>query len=221
LKRREKQQQSAGATQSSSAQAMTSETEMIKEPYEVRGIGDDEEHQQNDDSVGLPDTDQDLEASNSLQERLTRMKGAATKTLSPLGRAGKIQLQTFKDEGKDLKELLASKQIVIYKTDAVAIVLRKLGRFFEFLDEYNKLVQEGYSFVYSEPVESFFEIPITGIKTKLGKLYYFHHQKYADVGASIVPNLTGYHHGHAMERARDTDDVPLPVPASNELAPHA
>ncbi|MEO9320274.1 MAG: hypothetical protein ABI361_06345 [Nitrososphaera sp.] len=145
------------------------------------------------------DSDDGEDEHYGLQDRFSKIKGTTVKTLSPLGRAGKFHLKTFKEEGKDLKKLLSSKEVVIYKTDAVAVLLRRLGGYFEFLEEYNKLVREGYTFAYSEAVESFFEIPVAGIKTKLGKLYYFHHQKYASGSeATIPPDLTKHVNGRAI-----------------------
>ncbi|AIF82590.1 hypothetical protein NTE_00509 [Candidatus Nitrososphaera evergladensis SR1] len=112
-------------------------------------------------------------------DKISQLTITAKDRLSPIARSGISQLNVFKEEGNDLKKLLSSKEIIIYKTDAIAIMLRKYGGIIEFLDAYDKLIREGYVLDHSEPIESFFfEIPINGIKTRLGKLYYFHHRKY-------------------------------------------
>jgi hypothetical protein len=114
-------------------------------------------------------------------DRISRLTVSAKDRLSPIAKSGISQLNVFREEGNDLKKLLSAKEIIIYKTDAIAIMLRKYGGIIEFLDAYDKLIREGYVLDHSEAVESFFEIPINGIKTRLGKLYYFHHRKYTAI----------------------------------------
>lgn len=118
-------------------------------------------------------------SAESALDRISQLTLTAKERLSPIAKSGISQLSILKEEGNDLKKLLSSKEVIIYKTDAIAIMLRKYGGIIEFLDAYDNLIREGYALDHSEPIESFFfEIPINGIKTRLGKLYYFHNRKY-------------------------------------------
>jgi hypothetical protein len=133
----------------------------------------------------------DDDSSTDWNDRISRIKGTAVDKLSPLGRAGKSQLSMFRAEGKDLKKLLGAGDLTIYKTDAIAVMIRKSGRLVDFLDGYDKLIREGYVLSHQEPVDTFFEIPIAGIKTRLGKLYFFHHRKYTTMDPPPDPQIRG------------------------------
>lgn len=136
------------------------------------------------------DDDED-DGSTDWNDRISRIKGTTVGKLSPLGRAGKSQLSMFRAEGKDLKKLLSAEDLTIYKTDTIAIMIRKSGRLVDFLDGYDKLIREGYVLSHQEPVDTFFEIPIAGIKTRLGKLYFFHHRKYTTMDPPPDPQIRG------------------------------
>ena len=84
---------------------------------------------------------------------------------------GKGYLVGAKGETKDLKKIMESKNLVFYKTDALAIVLRKLGGLYDFLKACEDLTKEGYTMVNSE------DIFVAG-RIKLGSFYYFQHKKY-------------------------------------------
>lgn len=64
---------------------------------------------------------------------ISRLTITAKDKLSPIARSGISQLNVFMEEGSDLRKLLSSKEIIIYKTDAIAIILRKYGGIIEFL----------------------------------------------------------------------------------------
>jgi hypothetical protein len=137
------------------------------------------------------ENDDDDNDSIAWNDRISRIKGTTVDKLSPLGRAGKSQLSMFRAEGKDLKKLLSAKDLTIYKTDAIAVMVRKSGGLVEFLDGYDRLIREGYVLSHQEPIDTFFEIPIAGIKTKLGKLYFFHHRKYTTMDPPPDPQIRG------------------------------
>ena len=81
----------------------------------------------------------------------------------------------FKEEAKDLKKIMDSHEIIFYKTEALAIVLRKLGGLYEFLEAFDKLAKEGYLLVWQEPIQPI-AIPFTS--KMYGSFYYFQNQKY-------------------------------------------
>jgi hypothetical protein len=87
----------------------------------------------------------------------------------------KYQASGVKSELSDLKRIFQSKDIIFYKTDALAVVLRKLGGLDEFLAAVDKLTKEGYLLVAWEDVRS---LP-WGIGTSmLGTFYIFQRSKY-------------------------------------------
>ena len=99
-------------------------------------------------------------------------RGKIVKTLkSDVGKIGKVYVGGAKEEGKDLKKIMESKDLVFYKSDAFAIVLRKLGGLYQFLDACDTLTKEGYTMVNSE------DVFLVG-RVKLGSFYYFQHKKY-------------------------------------------
>ena len=100
-------------------------------------------------------------------------RGKIVKTLkSDVGKIGKVYIGGAKEEGKDLKKIMESKDLVFYKSDAFAIVLRKLGGLYQFLDACDALTKEGYTMVNSEDI-----LAVVG-RVKLGSFYYFQHKKY-------------------------------------------
>ena len=88
----------------------------------------------------------------------------------------KEQLDSLKAEGKRLKKIFQSKEIIQLKTESIAILLRKMGREDEFFAAYEKLTREGYRLVLREELR---EIPLsTGFNFQIGVYYYFQHKKY-------------------------------------------
>jgi hypothetical protein len=89
--------------------------------------------------------------------------------------------QGAKAEVQDLKRVFDRDELIYFKTDEMAIVLRKLGGLDQFLDVVNKLTKEGYLLVWAEDVQNVtttFGINVPGIPYKLGSFYYFQHSKY-------------------------------------------
>ena len=58
-----------------------------------------------------------------------------------------------KDELKNLKEIMDSNELIFYKTESLAVVLRKLGGLHQFLEAFDKLTKEGYLLVWQEPIQ--------------------------------------------------------------------
>ena len=86
------------------------------------------------------------------------------------------QGSSMKSEGQFLKKIFQHKDMMFMKTDATAIVLRKLGGNEEFLDLFDKLTREGYRLVHQESVRN---IPLGfGFNYPLGSLYFFQHKKF-------------------------------------------
>jgi len=95
-----------------------------------------------------------------------------TKVHKVTGKAGsvaKFSLEGVKKEGEDIKKALEKQDLIYFKTDSLAVVLRKLGGLDEFLEVFEKLTKEGYLLVWTEPVSSL--IPF-GLKFA-GNFYYF------------------------------------------------
>ncbi len=91
------------------------------------------------------------------------------------------QAHGAKAEVQDLKRIFDRDDLIYYKTDEMAIVLRKLGGLDQFLDAVNKLTKEGYLLVWADDVQNVtatFGINVPGIPYKLGSFYYFQHSKY-------------------------------------------
>ena len=83
----------------------------------------------------------------------------------------------FREELKDLKKIMDSKNLIFYKTETLAIVLRKLGGLYQFLDAFDKLTKEGYVLVWQEAIQPV-AIPFT--QKLYGSFYYFQNQKYLE-----------------------------------------
>jgi len=110
-------------------------------------------------------------AGESTKAKLDDVKDAAVEQIEPLKEIAKVQSSGLKEEVKDLKRIFQSKDLIFYKTDAFAIVLRKLGGLDEFLAACDKLTREGYTLVWSEIVTLPVAIPLGG--KMLGSFYYF------------------------------------------------
>lgn len=95
--------------------------------------------------------------------------------LTPLKEITKYQAAAVKGEVQDLKKIFESKDLVFFKTDAVAVVLRKLGGLDEFLATVDKLTKEGYLLVAWEDVSG---LPLPGGSGMLGTFYIFQRSKY-------------------------------------------
>ena len=97
------------------------------------------------------------------------------KHLTPIKEIAKYEAAGIKGESLDQKRILESKDLIFFKTDAVAVVLRKLGGLDEFLAAVDKLTKEGYLLVAWEGVSTS-SIPLVG--GMLGTFYIFQRSKY-------------------------------------------
>ena len=85
----------------------------------------------------------------------------------------------FKKELKDLEKIRKHHDLIYYKSDAIAIVLRKMGDFDSFLKIVDRLTREGYRIVNSENIKNLLaNYGITLPGTSKGTLYYFQNKKY-------------------------------------------
>jgi len=91
------------------------------------------------------------------------------KVAEKTGTITKFSLAGVKKEGEDIKKALEQRDLIYFKTDALAVVLRKLGGLDEFLAVFEKLTKEGYLLVWTEPVTSI--LPL-GFRLA-GNFYYF------------------------------------------------
>jgi hypothetical protein len=107
--------------------------------------------------------------------RPKKLIGGFKQHLTPIKNITKYQAVGIKGEVQDLKKIFESKDLVFYKTDAVAVVLRKLGGLNEFLVSVDKLTKEGYLLVAWEDISGS-SIPLVG--GMLGTFYIFQRSKY-------------------------------------------
>lgn len=115
-------------------------------------------------------------ATESFTEHLDEIKDHSKEYLSTTKNLTSDQLGNLKSEAQDLQKIFKSKEFVYYKTDAIAIVIRKLGKTREFMDEVDKLTREGYRLVHQEIIRN---IPLGGgFSFSLGSFYFFQHSKY-------------------------------------------
>lgn len=91
------------------------------------------------------------------------------KVTDKAGTMAKFSLEGAKKEGEDIKKALEKKDLMYLKTDALAVVLRKLGGLDEFLAVVDKLTKEGYLLVWTEPVSSILPFGMGMV----GNFYYF------------------------------------------------
>lgn len=113
---------------------------------------------------------------DSVKDKVSDLKDQTEEHLGVVKEVGSDQLDNIKSEAEDLKRIFQSKDLIYKKTDAMAIVLRKLGNTDGFLDVVDKLTKEGYRLMHQETVR---DIPIlAGFKYSFGSFYYFQHSKY-------------------------------------------
>ena len=115
---------------------------------------------------------------DSIKEKLSDVKDSTVEQLSPAKDVAKGLSSGYKEELMDLKRIFQSKDLVFFKTDAFAVVLRKLGGLHEFLAACDNLTKKGYRIMLREDVKPPVEIPIPGLKIPFGTMYYFQHRKY-------------------------------------------
>ncbi len=112
----------------------------------------------------------------SIKERIKRSVSDIEKDIVDIS---KEQRGGIKKEYKDIEKIRHHKEFIYYKTDALAIVSRKLGEFDEFLKVVDELTREGYRMMNSEDVKNIlanFGISVPG--QNRGILYYFQNKKY-------------------------------------------
>ena len=73
-----------------------------------------------------------------------------------------------------LKEILESKEIVILKTDSIAILIKRRGESKKFFEAFDKITCEGYDLKSQEPITD----PIPKLNIALGYIFYFQNKKY-------------------------------------------
>ncbi len=112
----------------------------------------------------------------SVTDKISDIKEKTQEHVETIKEHGSDQLDNVKSEAEDLKRIFQSKDLIYRKSDAMAIVLRKLGNTDGFLDVVEQLTKEGYRLVHQENVR---DIPVfAGFKYSFGSFYYFQHVKY-------------------------------------------
>ncbi|HSB83549.1 MAG TPA: hypothetical protein VLD64_03585 [Nitrosarchaeum sp.] len=115
----------------------------------------------------------------SIKERIMGIKGTVSDVNEDIVELGKEQGGGVKEEYKDIEKIRHHKELIYYKTDALAIVSRKLGGFDEFLKTVDELTREGYWMMNSEDVKNILgNFGISAPGQNRGTLYYFQNKKY-------------------------------------------
>jgi urease gamma subunit len=115
----------------------------------------------------------------SIKEKIDDIKETVNVVQKEAVNIGKEQGVGVKAEYKDIEKIRHNKGLIYYKTDALAIVSRKLGGFDEFLKVVDDLTREGYWMMNSEDVKNIlsnFGLSMPG--QNRGTLYYFQNRKY-------------------------------------------
>jgi len=115
----------------------------------------------------------------SIKEKLGGVKEAIDTTTGEIKYTKEDQAGGLKSEFQDIEKLRHHEGMVYYKSDALAIVIRRLGGFDEFLKVVEDLTKEGYWMMNSEDVKNLlsnFGIGLPGASR--GTLYYFQNKKY-------------------------------------------
>ncbi|HXV50542.1 MAG TPA: hypothetical protein VD689_00245 [Nitrosopumilaceae archaeon] len=119
-------------------------------------------------------------AKESLTDQFSEIKSQSQEYLGTTKEMTSGQLDNIKSEARDMKKIFQSKDMIYMKTDALAIVLRKLGKTDEFLQIVDKLTREGFRMVHKEVIR---DIPIAGgFSFPIGTFYYFQNIKYIGRG---------------------------------------
>jgi hypothetical protein len=114
-------------------------------------------------------TDKISETSETIESGLTDVGEKIEQTSKGAKALSKFHLLNVKKEADDIKKAIEKKDLIYLKTDALAVVLRKLGGLDDFLAVFEKLTKEGYLLVWTEPVSSILPIGM-GL---VGNFYYF------------------------------------------------
>lgn len=112
----------------------------------------------------------------SIKEKLSNLGESIEEKIEDVT---KEQSHGLKAEFKDIEKIRHHKELIYYKTDALAIVVRKLGGFDEFLGVVDDLTKEGYWMVNAEDVKNLLSnlgIALPGINR--GTVYFFQNKKY-------------------------------------------
>lgn len=120
--------------------------------------------------------DKVTDVKDSIVDKIGDFKDSTEENVAIAKELASYQGSNMKSEGQFLKKIFQHKEMVFMKTDASAIVLRKLGGNEEFLELFDKLTQEGYRLVHQESIRN---IPLGfGFNYPIGSLYFFQHVKY-------------------------------------------
>jgi hypothetical protein len=120
--------------------------------------------------------DKTIDIKDSVIDKISDVKETTAENLVTAKELASYQASGLKSEGQFLKKIFLQKEMILMKTDAVVIVLRKLGTNEEFFELTDKLTKDGYRLSHVEDIQNF---PLGfGFNYQLGSLYYFQHTKY-------------------------------------------
>jgi len=115
----------------------------------------------------------------SIKQRINGIKKSVSDVEKDIVDISKEQRGGIKEEYKDIEKIRHHKELIYYKTDALAIISRKLGGFDEFLKIVDELTREGYWMMHSEDVKNILgNFGLSAPGQNRGTLYYFQNKKY-------------------------------------------
>ncbi|GEM_PF-3539008 len=146
----------------------------------------DEPESDNEFVQNLKNVGKHLKKTVAIKEKAEAVKDSLTEGFDDIKELSQEQLDKVKEltgvnlniksEAQFIKKIFQHKDLVFLKTDAIALVLRKLGGNEEFFETVDRLTKEGYRMVHHEAVRN---IPIPGgFSYSIGSIYYFQHVKY-------------------------------------------
>jgi len=114
-----------------------------------------------------------------IKEKFSKKENSKKLTSENLKKNISTELQEDKKlvaaHAKQVKKLWSSKEIVQFKTDAIAVLWKKRGHEAQFFAEFEKITKEGYQMVLSEAVKAVDAGPIA---IQIGSYYYFQHRNF-------------------------------------------
>jgi hypothetical protein len=106
---------------------------------------------------------------------ISKIKEKATKAEKATADFTEDKIYALKEEGASINEIFKSDNPIFRKTDAIAILVKKVGNFDGFQNALDEITREGYIFVFREEVRG---IPFLSKLNPFGDLYYFQNSKF-------------------------------------------
>lgn len=106
---------------------------------------------------------------------VSEIKHRASKARKATTNFTEDKVYALREEGASVNEIFKSDNPIFKKTDAIAILVKKVGNFDGFQDALDKITKDGYIFMFKEEVRG---IPFISKLNPFGELYYFQNTKF-------------------------------------------